>query len=794
MLPAGASIATRATLLAAIGMLSMFGRCASGSDESLGDRANGSPDTPSFERQIVPLLSRLGCNDAACHGSATGRGGFGLSLFGARPRDDYDTIVFGEAGRRLRWDAPRESLLLTKPATIVDHEGDQRLEIDDRSWRTIERWIAAGAPYGPAESIERLEVTPSRIVAEPGATNVSGRIVVTAIEADGTRRDLTENAMIEPADPGSVRIESDGRLSSEVRGESLVFVHHAGRYAVVRLVLPFERRDALRIRSETPLDEPIDRQLEQLGIVAAPTAAPSTLLRRASLDLAGRLPTIDETLEFERDRRPDAWSRRLDRLIASPEFDRVWTWRTVRWLDADTAGEPASIAAYRVWLGERIATDRDWNKTAALLLRARGDSHREGATGWWRSTGDPRVQSERFAEQLLGTRLRCANCHDHPLDRWTQDDYHGLAAIFAMVGQGRIVQDRPSGTVQHPRTSVDAVPRIPGRTGEGSESADPERLAAALVDDAELARRIRDVQVNRVWESLLGRGIVHPIDDWRESNPPSHPELLGRLREDHERDGGSLRRLVRRIALSAAYRRASTAARDETSDDATDIVAARWFGRTARRELPAELLFDAIVQVTEVGAIERPGSPSVAGAMMANSRGESNDPAQRAASNPSDIGIAARSPLFPDEPAAERAIDLQRRGSTDPSLGVLGRCAPGETCGPSPTAAAPRDLRQGLHWINGSLVLDRLADPNSSLQRSFAAAESLEAWTRRDDSPSPSGLDRWYLAIEGRRPSEAERGYWTRELAGASDERERIERLIDLAWATVAAESFRSRP
>ena len=762
-------------------------------------------EVPSFERQIVPLLSRLGCNAAACHGSATGRGGFGLSLFGARPRDDYEAIVFGESGRRLRWDAPRESLLLTKPATIVDHEGDQRLEIDDPAWRTIERWIEAGAPYGLEERLERLEVTPDRIVAPPGSASVSGRIVVTAVDSDGSRRDVTERAVIEPADPGSVRVSSDGQLTAEVRGESLVFVRHAGHYAVVRVVLPFgssaddvtAARAAMADRPESPLDEPIVGQLEQLGLAAAPSASPATLLRRATLDLAGRLPTIDEALESERDRRPDAWSRRLDRLIASPEFDRVWTWRTVRWLDADLAGEPASIATYRAWLAERIATDRDWNETAAMLLRARGDSQVVGPAGWWRTTGDPRLRSERFAEQLLGSRLRCANCHDHPLDRWTQDDYHGLAAIFAQVGQGRVVDDRPTGTVQHPRTLADARPRIPRLAATEGERADPERLAAAIVDDPEFARRIRQVQINRVWEAMLGRGLVEPIDDWRATNPPSHPELLERLTDDHQRAAGSLRSLVRRIAMTSAYRRAAVESRDDRDDSAFDAVASRWLGRTARRELPAELLFDAVVQVTEVGAVEpaivRATASLEAGAMMDRPR-EGAGEAMRTESRTRFDELVERGPLFPDEPGVERAIDLQRRGSTERSLEVLGRCEPGESCNPSPTAAASRDLRQGLHWINGPLVLDRLADPRSSLQRSFAAAASVEAWTSAGTERSPSGLERWYLAIEGRRPSDAERRFWRSELLAAGDGTERIERLIDLAWATLAAEAFRSRP
>ena len=331
----------------------------------------------------------------------------------------------------------------------------------------------------------------------------------------------------------------------------MVFIRYASRYAVVRMIVPYSDMTAWAdVAAGSSIDVRIVARLAELGLPPAPPASRPAALRRLTLDLAGRLPTIDEALEHLTDDRPDAWERRVDRLLAAPDFDAVWTFRLSRWLAADTAGEPAATSAYRNWLFNNVAADTPWHESVAQMVAARGDSHVVGPTGFYRSTVDPRIQSERFAEQVLGSRLRCANCHDHPLDRWTQDDYHGLAAIFAKVDAARIVQDRPSGEVLHPRELIPAVPKLPA-----IPTAAPHLDSSDLVDwlgaDTFAAKRVTQVHVNRIWEALLGRGLVEPIDDWRDTNPPSHPLLLESLTEAWQWQQGSLRGLVRRIVVAA---------------------------------------------------------------------------------------------------------------------------------------------------------------------------------------------------------------------------------------------------
>lgn len=691
----------------------------------------------SFEQTIVPILSQYGCNAASCHGAAGGRGGFELSLFGARPKDDYQAIVFAEQGRRIQMSQPTASLLLAKPTASIDHEGDMRFDVGSEPFERIKSWIEQGARYGEPLEVSSIEVEPSVIRDNEGVAESELRVWATL--QDGSRVDVTSDVVFEVEDPASVSLH-ENIVTSSRPGEHRVFARYDGVYDVVCLIVPYSSEQTSRSFDSSIIDRELSNKLHELGLQTAPEENRAALIRRMYLDLAGRLPSEDEARSSLADQRPDAIHRLSERLLASPDFESVWTYHLARWLDADGLGDPPAAHAFRSAIRDSIANDIAWSELVDQMTQARGDSHERGVAGFYRGTSDPRIQAERFSEQILGTRLRCANCHDHPLDRWTQDDYHGLAAIFARVSQNRNVVDRPTGEVIHPRTQTVAITKLPG-VSAFDPSLTTQQLADWLNTNPEAAWQRDAVQVNRAWSVLMGRGLVHPIDDWRATNPATHPALLAHLISQFQNDASALKPLIRRIVLSQAYQRSSQPSAIEMSDEQS----MRWHARRVRTPLSPELLLDAIVSVTEV-------------------------PEQNA-----------------DGAILESAIELEQRIITSPSLTTLGRCAIGSNCGPSSTASSTRDLRQGLHWINGPLLNRRLEDPSGWLMRSWSSSRDAEDWLTHS-------LDSWYLRCFTRPATQEERTLWRDELTAASNSQEAQQILIDLAWATLASDEFWSRP
>lgn len=695
----------------------------------------------SFERTIAPLLTRYGCNAAACHGASGGRGGFALSLFGSRPREDFDAIVQQEQGRRLHWETPENSLLLAKATASIDHEGGMRFEIDSEPWERIRDWVQSGALYGSPLGIQRLEISPTQLQA---SVNQTIPFQVWAYDAVGQRFDVTDDAWLETEDDATLRLNSHATAVPLRSGNHRLLARYAGQVAVATITVPFlsDPDTAATLsppRSNTPLDHSLVQAMQQLGLAPAAAAPDHVIFRRLALDLAGRGPSWEEWSEIVQDQRPDRFHRWIDRRLASIEFDEIWTYRYARWFGGEFAGDPTAISVHRFWIKESIHQDSPWAETLTRSLVSRGDSHHNGALGFYRTSNDPRLLAERFALNALGSRLRCANCHDHPLDRWTQDDYHGLAGVFAQVSTNRQVEDLPSGFVMHPASGTRAIPKLPG-----PPLADPVAPSQVSTDSLsqwlqqEAAARVDQVHVNRIWSSLMGRGFVEPIDDWRATNPPTHPQTFEWLSDRYQHHHRSLRWLVREIVRSDAYQRSS-------SGISPHEIAAVWHDHVAPRALSPEILLDQLTLATEVPELDSQGA------------------------------------------RIERAIHLPSRNLTSSSLSALGRCPSGPDCSSESPIAGSMDLREGLHWINGPLITTRLEHPQGWLQRSFAATENAEQWLTHF-------LDRWYVRSLGRVPSDAERQIWSQSIAACESEPERQQCLQDLVWATLAMKEFRERP
>lgn len=679
-----------------------------------------------FATEVVPVLTRAGCNSGACHGAAAGRGGFHLSLLGGDAPSDYEAIVHALEGRRINLARPSASLLLAKPTGQLDHGGGAPLDEDGAAARRLRDWIVTGAPRGNRRVLTQFHVTPDRHFAErPGAT-VTLRAV--ARFDDGPEEDVTPWTVFQASDPAAVEIDRDRHQAT---------IHRRGRQVVIARFLD----RALPLQWSVPLaDRPIDHAAEPrvnfiddlvletlttLRLPVAPPAVDATFLRRVRLDLTGRLPARSEVERFLADKAADKRGKKIDELLRSDDFVEIWTLRYARLLRLHSLSEEGTAgAAYAQWLRSSLAANRPWNEMAFEMLTATGDSHAVGPANFARMTVDARGQAELVGQVFLGVRLQCANCHNHPLDRWTQDDYHGLAAVFARLERGRHVRVALHGAVTNLRTNEPAVPRIPGL-----RYLDPDRDGRA-----EFARWVasRDnplvarAHVNRLWRTMFGRGLIEPADDLRATNPATHSALLIRLAADFAEHGFDIRHTLRQIAASHVYARSAASFSGDESVEP-------FYSQASFRPLEPEVMADMLADVT--------GVPDE----------------------------------YPRQPAGTRAVMLVDPLMDAPALDILGRCSRAAGCEPPTTGIG---LPARLHLLNGELVNRKLVDPNGRLQRSLAASVA-----------DAELLEDMMLRALGRPPSDAERDHWL-SLAKSVEPSQRTRWWEDWAWSLLNSREF----
>ncbi len=622
-----------------------------------------------FDADVQPILTKAGCNAAACHGAAAGRGGFVLSLYGARPGDDYNAIVRDRQGRRVHFLEPEKSLLLAKPTGALEHGGDVRLDADGPHAATIAQWIREGAQRRDSPALVRLVVTPAQswFAVVPGET----QLAVAAINADGARRDVRHLAAYSAADESAAEISDDGRVTLRRRGRHVIIVRFATEVTAITLTAPLndEPVDLTTAPRANFVDDEIYATLRELRLPLSPAVSDEAFLRRVRLDLTGRLPTPAEVQQFIADEHVDKRSQLVDRLLASPDFTDYWTHRLATWLRIGAPQSDGRAAkVYRDWVRAGVAAGTPLDEMASALVTGDGDSHIIGPANFYRAAGDAREQAEYFSEVLLGVRLRCANCHNHPLDRWTQDDYHGLAAIFAKLDRSTTVRYIGRGDASHPATGEAAVPRIPGDRNLAVEGDHRAALAAWLV--AKENPYFTRAMVNRLWAALMGRGLVEPVDDFRATNPPALPKLLDELAADFVAHDYNLRHTLRIIATSAAYRRSSESLPGNKADEF-------YYSHMLTKPLSPEVRLDAISDVTGL---------------------------------PFDVDHAQR-----------RAINYLGAGESPlPELDELGRCSRTASC---ETPAATANLARQLALLNGGLLNRQLESSAGRLTKMLALSD-----------------------------------------------------------------------
>jgi len=558
-----------------------------------------------FQREIVPLFSRLGCNAGSCHGKASGQNGFKLSLFGFDARFDHEALTKESRGRRFFPAAPDFSLFLLKATGQVPHGGGKRLRRDSYEYQLFRRWIAAGAPAPAPEAphVVKLRVFPTDRVLKP---HQSQQLAVLAEYSDGSLRDVTRQAEYASNLESVASVDSDGWVqASHLSGEAAIMARYVGRVAVCRVMVPHSEplREIPEFQPANYIDELALAKWKKLGLRPSPLADDATFLRRVTIDLCGRLPTTAEVRAFLADTSADKRAKLIDRLLDSPDYPAYFA---LRWgvilRNSHLAGATQAAYAFHNWLKDMIARNRPYDEFVRGIVAAAGEWRDAPAINWyWQSRDDQLHQiTADTAQVFLGVRLHCARCHHHPYERWGQEDYYGLAGFFTRLGRKSFGEPPPyfvstyvTTGEKNPLTGQTPEPKyLDGPVTKFAPEEDPRHALVdwmARPDNPFFARAL----VNRMWGHFLGRGLYHEVDDQRETNPPSNPELLDALARDFIHHKFDVKYLIRTILNSRVYQLSSEPTEHNQNDRQN-------FARYYARRLPAEVFLDAINQVTGV--------------------------------------------------------------------------------------------------------------------------------------------------------------------------------------------------
>jgi hypothetical protein len=667
-----------------------------------------------FPNQIVPIFTKLGCNSGGCHGKSGGQNGFALSLLGFVPELDYQTLVKENRGRRLFPAAPDSSLLLLKATGQMAHGGGKRLEPGSDEYKLVRRWIAAGMPYGkPSDPIvARITVEPeSRILSR----NNHQQFAVHAHYSDGTVLDVTQRAQYESNDQEIAIVDGAGLVRTlGLSGQAAIMARYQGQVAVFRAVVPLGTKiPEYKFEERNVIDRFTHKKWQQLGIVPSSLCSDETFIRRAYLDITGTLPTPARVKSFLADKSPDKRDKLVDDLLDSPEYTYLFANKWADILRVKRRGEVGAAHgtfAFHDWIRQAIAKDMPYDQFVRAILAATGEERHNPPTVWYKELQSPQQFVDDTAQVFLGLRMACAQCHHHPYEKWSQDDYWGLAAFFGRLGrknvqvpggiqnqpaQIQVIFNRGSGSVTNTRTgSAAPITPLDSKPMDIPREIDPRQKLADWMADPHNPFFARAV-ANRYWAHFFGRGIVDPIDDMRVTNPPSNPELLDALARELVDHKFSLKHLVRMICTSRTYQ-LSAAPNDFNKHDK------QAYARYYPRRMSAEILYDAVCQVT-------------------------NTPA----------GFGG---LPQDKHAPNRAIKLPDESYSSYFLDVFGRPQRISACECERVNEA--NLAQALHLLNSQEMQNRLSQANGR-------ADLLA----KDKRPDAEKIEELFLWAFARRPS-----------------------------------------
>ena len=674
----------------------------------------GSPFSWSFRTHVRAVMTKAGCNSGPCHGAAAGQNYFKLTLRGYAPEVDYDVLTRQDLGRRLSLVTPARSLILLKPTLAVAHEGGKRFGSRSLDYQILSQWIAAGAPAPRNDDlrVERLEVLPPHATLKPEDGH---QLLVRGWFSDGHVEDLTRWAKYSSSDAGVAAVTSDGLVKVTGHGETTIAIWCLDRVASARITVPFPENPSSSQGSETAprhniIDDLVLKKLQKLRIPASGTCADSDFVRRAYLDTIGILPTAEAAREFSLDPSPGKKGQLINDLLKRTEFVDYWSyqWSDLLLVSSSRLSRAAMHSYYR-WIRESVASNKPWDQMVREIVTASGSNFENGAANYYVLHDEPTALAENVALTFMGLSIGCARCHNHPLDKWTQNQYYSLSSFFSRVGQkndlsvGYASNSRSlgettiftaeQGEVVHPRLGRP----LPPRPLEGEfvlEGDDRRQQLAAWLTSPQNHYFVRSI-VNRIWGHFMGRGLVEPADDMRETNAASNQELMLRLTEEFVNQAFDIRQLIRTLMSSAAYQ--------ASSEPASRMRDAKYYSHYQIKRLPAEVIVDIISQVT--------GIPQ----------------------------------LFKGYPAGVRAVQLPDSRVDSYALTVFGR--PQRQINSYAERISHSTVSQVLHLVNGDIISEKLHSPGSTLDRLISQGLSQEEivreiyWISLSRAPGKDELD-----------------------------------------------------
>lgn len=696
----------------------------------------GTVPPTTFTNDVLPALMRAGCNTGACHGSAQGKNGFRLSLFGFDPEYDFISLTRDQRSRRINAAIPEESLMLTKPTGKVAHEGGSVIEPGDGLYEPLLSWIKQGTKDDPEglPELTGINVYPPEAVIE--GEGVQQRFSVIAKYSDGSTRDVTETTVLSSSDEQTLTIDGQGVSAAGSKGEVYVMARY-GTFAVVSKVIVIPQGLTVEwpdVPELNYIDTHVFNKLKKLRIPPAGRCDDGTFIRRAFVDILGIIPSEEETKAFLASDDPDKRTKLVDKLLERPEFTDVWA---MKWAEALRVAEIPNVLdrkgmhRYNDWLRQAISNNTPMDQLVRELLSAEGGNFTNPAANFFVIERDPLIMAENVAQVFLGIQMGCAQCHNHPFERWTMDDYYSFAAFFGQVGRKNssdpretIIYDRGSGEVKHANTNQNMAPKFLAGEQPDVKGKDRRAVLAEWItspDNPWFAKNL----ANRVWDHFLGAGIVDPPDDVRVTNPPSNPQLLEVLGQKMVEYKYDLRKLVRDICTSYTYQM-STQPRDPNNNDA------RNFSHARVRRMTSEQMLDAIVKVT------------------------GNDV------------------KFNNLPKGARAAQVAGGNSGVYFLEVFGRPMRETVC--TCERSGEPTLAQSLHLINGNTI-------DNAIKGKGGLLDSLLA----EELPHDQIIDKLYIAAVSRTPTEKEKTELNAYVEKAENKREALE---DVFWSMLNSKEF----
>ena len=701
--------------------------------------AKATADVPvSFSREIVPILTKAGCNGGACHGAQHGRGGFKLSLFGFDPSFDHPQIVQSAEGRRIVLSSPEQSILLQKPTLTMEHGGGERFKVNSRDYSVLKKWLEDGVPEPAAKDpiVTSIEVWPAHRIVVPGEQQ---QLIVKAIWQDGRKEDVTPTAQFDSLNDSVAAVTPTGLVTAKGRGETHIMIRFGGQATVAQFTLPYSTPSTKTI-AFTPnnfVDEKLVAKWKDLGLAPSPDSKDEEFFRRIHLDGIGTLPAPEDIRAFLADKSPDKRKKAIDRVLDRPEFIDFWAskWGDLLRINRDFL-QDRGMWSFHNWVRASLRDRKPVDEMVREIITAEGSTFTEGPANFYMVARNPADWAETASQVFLGVRITCAKCHHHPFEKWSQDDYYGMAAFFSrlgtknsqefgLFGREQVVYLKATGEQTHPRKGG----VVPPHPLDGPPMNDPIDRRVKLAEwmtapsNPFFAKNI----VNRFWAYLMGRGLVEPIDDMRATNPASNPELLDALAKDFIASKFDLRHLIRTIMNSRAYQLAAVA----TPANKEDVSNVHYTRYTVRR-LTAEQLADALDFAT--GTQEK-----YAG-----------------------LPLGTRAIQLPDTRVKSFLLDVFGR----PSRQIVCECE--RTTQPN--------IAQALHLLNGDFLNKKLS----------AATGRLEQLLKAKKKPAEI-VDEMYLVTVSRLPRREETDRAIQWMNRAGNAREGAQ---DLLWALVNSREF----